>query len=276
MSYIVHIVRMMWAFILLFPATASPVFAQNAAPDKCLALAQMPQRQLIQKAGFRPAALKTFELSLRYLGHSTFLLKSPKGVTIATDYNDYITVQPAPTIATMNLAHDSHHSYNPDPAIKHLLRGWNSIPGNAQIHDISEQDVRVRNVPTNLRSYGNGVLKYGNSIFVFEVSGLCVAHLGHLHHTLTVQQLAQIGQMDVVLIPVDGSWTLDVTGMMSVLKSLRASLVIPMHYFSEETLGRFITAAQTVFPIKRLQSSELIIARDRLPAKTQIWILPPG
>jgi len=256
--------------------TAGFAFARNSAPDKCLALARMPQRPLIQKAGFRLAALKSFEVHLRYRGHSTFVLTSPKGVTIATDYNDYILIQPAPTIATMNLAHDSHYSHAPDPKIRHVLKGWHLMPGKAQIHDVSVKDVRVCNIPTNLRSYSNGVLKYGNSIFVFEVSGLCIAHLGHLHHTLTVQQLTQIGQIDVVLVPVDGSWTLDVAGMIEVLKALRAPLVIPMHYFSEATLGRFIAVAQSVFPIERFETSELTIARDRLPAKTQIWILPAG
>ena len=67
-----------------------------------------------------------------------------------------------------------------------------------------------------------------------------------------------------------------VAGMIEVLRRLRAPLVTPMHYFSEATLGRFIAVAQSVFPIERFETSELTIARDRLPAKTQIWILPAG
>ena len=252
--------------------------AQGAAPDRCLAFAEAPSRPLIQKASVRLMALKPFQVEIRYLGHSTFLMTSPKGVTMATDYNDYITVQPAPTIATMNIAHHTHHSMNPDPKIKHLLKGWNPTPDKAQIHDLTERDVRVRNIPTNLRSFGDesGFMKYGNSIFVFEVSGLCIAHLGHLHHTLTVQQLGQIGQMDIVLVPVDGSFTLDVAGTMEVLKALKAPLVLPMHYFSEFTLARFIEEAQKSFVVKRLQSSQLTVARDQMPAKTEVWVMPNG
>ena len=122
-----------------------------------------------------------------------------------------MSVRPTtPTIVTMNVAHDTHHSYAPDPAIKHVLRGWNpDANGGAAIHDLTELDVRVRNVPTNIRnSYGGPTAgQFGNSIFIFEVGGFCIAHLGHLHHTLTTQQLAQIGQMDVVFVPVDGSYT---------------------------------------------------------------------
>ena len=257
---------------------AIPAMAQNAAPDKCLAFAEAPSRPMIQKASVRFTALKPFQVNLKYLGHSTFLLESPKGVTIATDYNDYIPVQPAPTIATMNLAHDTHHSLNPDPKIKRVLKGWNPNPGTAQIHDVTEMDVRVRNIPTNIRTFGdeNAYARYGNSIFVFEVSGLCIAHLGHLHHTLTVQQLGQIGQMDVVMVPVDGSFTLDVPGMVQVLKALKAPLVVPMHYFSEFTLGRFVEAAQKEFKVQRLSTNEIVVSRDRLPAKTEVWVLPPG
>ena len=251
--------------------------AQTAAPDKCLAFAQAPGRSLVWRASAQPAALKPLQLMLNYLGHSTFLLSSPKGVTIATDYNDYISIAPAPVIATMNLAHETHHSLNPDPKIKHLLKGWNPTPGKAQIHDLTVADVRVRNIPTNIRTFSDksAYLQYGNSIFVFEVSGLCVAHLGHLHHTLTVQQLAQVGQMDVVLVPVDGSYTLDIAGMMQVLQSLKAPLIIPMHYFSEFTLARFVESAQKLFKVQRLQNSEVVISRDRLPAKPEVWVVPP-
>ncbi|MEM6495497.1 MAG: MBL fold metallo-hydrolase [Pseudomonadota bacterium] len=264
--------------LLIALVGSTQAMAQKAAPDKCLAFASNTEQPLVQKANFRLTALEPYQVGLKYLGHSTFLLTSPKGVTVATDYNDYIPIQPAPTIATMNLAHDTHHSLSPDPKIKHILRGWNPNPGTPQIHDLKVKDLRARNIPTNIRTFGdaNAYSRYGNSIFVFEVSGLCIAHLGHLHHTLTVQQLGSIGQMDVVLVPVDGSYTLDVPGMVDVLKSLKAPLVIPMHYFSEFTLARFLEEAGKVFNVKRLTSSELTVSRDVLPAKTEVWVLPPG
>ena len=98
----------------------------------------------------------------------------------------------------------------------------------------------MRNVPTNIRDYSGGTDRHGNSIFIFEVGSLCIAHLGHLHHTLNQQQLDEIGRVDVVLVPVDGSFTLDLEGMMEVLRALKAPLMIPMHYFSLYTLQRFV------------------------------------
>ena len=69
------------------------------------------------------------------------------------------------------------------------------------------KDVRIRNVPTNIRSYYGSAEteRHGNSIFIFEIANLCIVHLGHLHHTLTQQQLNEIGRPDIVLVPVDGS-----------------------------------------------------------------------
>ena len=75
----------------------------------------------------------------------------------------------------------------------------------------------MRSVATNIRDWGGGTERHGNSIFIFEIANLCVAHLGHLHHTLTQQQLNEIGRVDVVMVPVDGSYTLDLDGMVEVL-----------------------------------------------------------
>ena len=110
-----------------------------------------------------------------------------------------------PDIVTMNHAHTSHYTDHPDPAIKHVLRGWREDEKPARI-DLTYKDVRVRNVPTNIRTFDGGTERHGNSIFIFEVANLCIAHLGHLHHTLTQAQLNEIGRIDVVLVPVDGNY----------------------------------------------------------------------
>ncbi len=255
-----------------------PANAQKTAPDRCLALAWDGERPLLHKARFEHVALQPYQVRLTYVGHSTFIIESPKGVTAATDYNDYISLSATPTIVTMNVAHDTHYSHSPDKAIKHVLRGWNPNGDAAAIHDLTELDVRVRNVPTNIRSSYEGPPsgRFGNSIFVFEVGGLCIAHLGHLHHTLTTQQLAQIGQMDVVLVPVDGSFTLDLAGTFEVLKALRAPIVIPMHYFSGYSLAQFLDTAKATHQVVQHTTSTIVISKDQIPQKHSIWVLPPG
>lgn len=259
---------------LLLPAR--PLHAQTVgatAPDRCLALAKAPSRQLVEPASFRLAQLKASEVRLSYIGHSTFLIETSGGVKIATDYNDYVRPVVVPDIITMNRAHSTHFTFNPDPAIAHVLRGW-STEGGAALHDVTVSDVRVRNVPTNIRTWEGGTMEYGNSIFVFEVAGLCIAHLGHLHHTLTNQQLAQVGQMDVVLVPVDGSYTLDLEGMVEVLKALKAPLMIPMHYFSSFTLNRFLDRIKDSFEVVRHEVPTIVVSRTMLPSTPRILVLP--
>ena len=260
-----------WAFLACIAIWITPA---RAAEDRCIAVAEAPGIRYLHKARYEAAALKPGEINLAYIGHSTFLIESARGIRIATDYNDYVRPAVVPDIATMNRAHSTHFTVSPDPSIRHVLKGWNPEGGPAQ-HDVTEQDVRVRNLPTNIRTYaGGGTDEFGNSIFIFEIAGLCIAHLGHLHHTLSPQQIGRIGQMDIVLAPVDGSYTLDTPGMIEVLRDLKAPLIIPMHYFSSFTLSRFLDAARAHFEIKTSAEPSIVVSRTTLPAKPQILVLP--
>ncbi len=228
----------------------------------------------ITPVSLRFAALAADQVRITYSGHSTFLIESPQSVRIATDYNDYVSVPLLPTIATMNRAHDTHYSEYPNPAIAHVLRGWTATGAPAR-HDLHVQDVHVRNVPTNIRDWSGGTERHGNSIFIFEVGSLCIAHLGHLHHTLNQQQLDEIGRVDVVLVPVDGSFTLDLEGMMEVLRALKAPLMIPMHYFSLSTLHRFLDRARgESWDVEMAIAPSTIVSRATLPATPKILVLP--
>ena len=77
--------------------------------------------------------------------------------------------------------------------------------------------MHIHNIATNIRDWNGGTINNGNSIFIFEIAGLCIGHLGHLHHTLPPEQLQTIGQLDVVMVPVDGGYTMDIGGMIEVL-----------------------------------------------------------
>ncbi len=133
----------------------------------------------------------------------------------------------------------------------------------------------VRNVSTDIRSRSGGVEEKGNSIFIFETAGLCIGHLGHLHHEPTPEQYAAIGRLDVVMAPVDGGMTLDLPGMIRVLKRLRASVVIPMHWFSDFGLGNFLTAMDGAFAVVETEESELVLSLDSLPKRPTIITLRP-
>jgi L-ascorbate metabolism protein UlaG (beta-lactamase superfamily) len=250
------------------PPDAKPEMRQPA----CLGF--VAQRSpLFKSVAFRPAALERNEVRINYIGHSTFMIESPQHVRIATDYNDYVRPMVIPDIVTMNHAHSTHYTLHPDPGIKFVLHGWADDEKPARI-DMTYEDVRVRNIPTNIRNWDGGTERHGNSIFVFEMANLCIAHLGHLHHTLTQQQLDEIGKIDVVLVPVDGSYTLDLEGMMEVLTSLKAQLMIPMHYFSSYTLERFLSRAKQQWDVEIAELPSTVVSKASLSARPKVLVLP--
>jgi L-ascorbate metabolism protein UlaG (beta-lactamase superfamily) len=259
-------------------AATGPAAAQGVAPaakpemvQSCRGLVAARPPVAIP-AAFRLAALQADQLRLTYIGHSTFLIESQL-VRIATDYNDYVRPPVLPDIVTMNHAHFSHYTDHPDPGIKYVLRGWTGNEKPARI-DMSYKDVRVRNVPTNIRNFDGGTERHGNSIFIFEIANLCIAHLGHLHHTLTQQQLNEIGRVDVVMVPVDGSYTLDLDGMVEVLHALKAPLMIPMHYFSAFTLDRFLARVRQEWEVQIVEIPSVVLSKTSLPAKPEVLVLP--
>ena len=224
-------------------------------------------------AAFDFAALPNGRVRITYSGHSTFLLESPKLVRVATDYNDYVRTLVLPDIVTMNHAHSTHYTDRPDPDIKFVLRGWRD-DGKPAGHDVSFGDVRVRSVSTNIRNWNGGTEFNGNSIFIFEMGNLCIAHLGHLHHTLTQQQLDEMGRIDVLLVPVDGAFTMDMEGMVEVVRSIKAPLMVPMHFFSTFTLHEFLDRVGRQYDIEYAEVPSVVVSKETLPTKPKFLVLP--
>ncbi|MEM1352675.1 MAG: MBL fold metallo-hydrolase, partial [Pseudomonadota bacterium] len=222
-----------FSIVFAFASFAVAATAQESGrtPSHCVALAESaPGLEYVVPASFGPIAEET--VRLHYIHHASFLVRTHGGVNIVTDYTGFIgSTKMIPDVVTMNHAHSTHWTANPDPAIPHVLPGWGPF-GEGIEHRLDLGEVLVRNVSTDIRSAFAPLEPKGNSIFVFEVAGLCIGHLGHLHHEPDEMQYAALGRLDVVMAPVDGGYTLDLATMTQVLKRLRSSVVIPMHWFS--------------------------------------------
>ena len=253
------------AIVLLSLGLTSPAYSAD-----CLAMAE--GRSSVRPVDFTSAALEADEVQLTYVGHSTFLIESPGSVTIATDYSGN-SGGSVPDVVTMNRAHPTHYTDTPDPAIKHVLRGW-SPDGAPARHDLQVDDVRIRNVTPDIRGGYVGRVPDGNSIFIFEIAGLCIGHLGHLHHELSPEHVGWVGRLDVVLVPVDGGYTMAQVNMLEVVKELKARLVIPMHYFGPTTLARFINNARGSFEVEMASAPVVVVSAKTLPAKPKLLVLP--
>ncbi len=228
----------------------------------------------IRPVAFRPASVAPGQVRLAFIGHATFLIETPEGATAITDYNGYNRPTGlVPDIVTMNNAHSTHFTDEVPVGVRHVLRGWDPGGGMA-VHNVQWRDLRVFNVPTNVREYGAGTRQNGNSIFVFAAADLCIAHLSHIHHTLTETHLRELGPIDVLLAPVDGSWTMSQEDVLTVIGQIKPRLVIPMHFIVADVLERFVAKAAPLYPARQAPGNEVLLARTALPRQTEILVLP--
>lgn len=279
-------------------AAPKPSLIQSKRPpvSTCLAIAKnlhdAPLRQNVEYVNFeRPTqygptltataseidtdptrTLTPFEVRIGFFDHSTYIIESSAGVTAATDYfgfAQYKSQNLIPNIVTMNKAHSTHFTLNPDARIEHVLPGWGAdLPAK---HIIQVEDMLVRNVTTDIVRSGFREAD-ANSIFIFEVAGLCIGHLGHLHHALTETHYANIGRLDVIMVPIDGAMTLSLVGMADIVKRMRASVILPMHARGFATPDTLISMLGDGFDSVRLSGNSIILTIKSLPKKPTVII----
>jgi len=261
-----------------FIALPSTPFAQEARPPSiCQAIAEtQPALPIIKaKLGVQNAqAIKPTEVSITYVSHSTFRIENAEGLTIATDYAGFAGLDVIPEVVTMNHAHGTHFTVVPDTRIEHVLRGWGT-DGNPAKHYHQIGNALIRNVTTDINNQWAGYEPDGNSIFIFEMAGLCIGHLGHLHHLPSDGHYAQIGRIDILMVPVDGGHTMSVEDMSKVVRRLNASMVLPMHWFGAFSLNNFLNEIRSGFPVEVRNQSGLTASLNTLPAAPTVIVLQP-
>lgn len=253
--------------------TATAASAQRAS--HCIALAEAtPGLTYLHQAAWYDE-IPDFSVRISYINHSMFFLQAATGETAATDYTGFLGMADVvPDVVTMNNSHESHWTSIPDPRIPHVLQGWPDADGNKAEYRIQVGNMLVRNVTTDTRSrFGPEIVENGNSIFVFEIEGLCIGHMGHLHHEPDPAQYAALGRLDVVMVPVDGGFTIDRGSLISMLQRLKSSLVLPMHWFGPSNLERFLEDMADDFVIRRTLDSEVTVSLRSLPPEPTILVL---
>ena len=261
--------RMKLAGALAAICFAASAHAQSGpVPSQCLAIAQSLPK--VQFASVTLAQTEAEEVTITYAGHSTYVIETPAGVTVATDYSGVYGTDPVPRVVTMNKAHTTHFTNYPNPDIEYVLPGWNPEGGPAE-HRVVVEDIYIRNVPTDIRRF-DGMEKDGNSIFVFEVADLCIGHLGHLHHDLTDAHYAAVGRLDVVMIPVDGGMTQSLANVSEIARRLYSSIILPMHRHSTP-LSAFTARMGEGFALDFRDERSFSVSLRSLPRRPTIVVL---
>ncbi len=267
---------------LIAAALLAALLPIPALASSCYAFVEDLRRDGIgvQYANFGTVSADPRAVTITYVAHSTFRIETEEGVVIATDFFGTAgrTAEGEaiiPDIVTMNHAHSTHWTANPDTRINYVLRGWNHDGKGPAEYRLRVRDVTVRNVTTDIRGWGEPEAD-GNSIFVFEVADLCIGHLGHLHHPLTEMHYAKLGRLDVVMAPVDGTYTLDLPSMIDLLKTLKAQVVLPMHAFSTYSMQLFLEGMSDEFAVDLPGTATVTLSYATLPSEPTVMLLAPG
>jgi L-ascorbate metabolism protein UlaG (beta-lactamase superfamily) len=209
-----------------------------------------------------------------------FLLQSPGGVEILIDPNSGIGY-PKPVLPKIDLVVISHDHFDHNKAevagsgvrvLKGVQDGdWVNI-------DETVGDVHIRTIPT-FHDDRQGGLRGKNSMLLFEVAGLRLLFAGDLGHLLTDEQLAAVGSVDVLLLPVGGQFTIGPTEATQVVDQLKPRLAVPMHYKTDVVSYSGSDKLQGVEPflegktVERLDTNFTVIDKTRLPEATTILVM---
>jgi len=215
-------------------------------------------------------------MRIKWLGHASFLLVSPGGVRVICDPFDksvpYPPVSEECDVVTMSHEHFDHNDLAGVKGSPKVLRGLKD--NQAQRLTETVGDVTLRTVPTYHDGAG-GSKRGQNAVFVMDVGGLKVVHLGDLGHELDQEAVSEIGPCDVLLVPVGGYYTIGPDKALKVTQALKPRLVIPMHYktgyIPDWPIGgpeSFLSAFKTV---KNVPNSVDVTATS-LPDEMEAWV----
>ena len=212
-------------------------------------------------------------MKVKWLGHASFLITSDTGIKIITDPYEpderlkYGEIKESADIVTVSHEHGDHSNVSAVRGNPEAVRGTAKVKG-----------IEFKGIPT-YHDDAEGQQRGKNTIFCFEVDGVRVCHLGDLGHLLSDKQAAELGSVDILLIPVGGNYTIDAKVASRLCDKLKPKVIIPMHFKNDRCIfpiagvDEFLQGKEGV---SRLDASEAEFKQGELPATTKIVVLKPA
>lgn len=208
-----------------------------------------------------------------FLGHSSFRIKT-KAATIVTDpYDPQMVGLKFPkvdaNIVTLSHDHADHNRADLVLGEPKLIKG----PGEYEISGIPIIGV------STWHDNKNGQERGENTVYVLQAENLRVCHLGDLGHKLSEEQIQQIGNVHVLLIPVGGVYTIDAERAAEVVSQIEPLFILPMHYqtpgLNPETFGKLAPVDDFIrnIGVEPIKETRYSISSDRLPEEMQLVVL---
>ncbi len=213
-------------------------------------------------------------MKIKFLGHAAFMITSEQGIKIITDpYKPgcfgggikYGAITESADIVTISHDHDDHNETNikGDPVFVRK-------PGKSEIKGIQITGIEVFHDKSGGKERGKDI------IFNMKIDGMNVVHMGDVGHVISKAEAEKIGNVDILLIPVGGYFTIDARDAEEMINLLKPKVVIPMHYktskceFPIAPIEDFIKNKE----VKEIPGELEMKAKD-LPAMTAIYVLAP-
>ncbi|HBN29321.1 MAG TPA: MBL fold metallo-hydrolase [Clostridiaceae bacterium] len=210
-------------------------------------------------------------MKIKWLGHSCFKIVSANGIRVLTDpFDDNVGYRlPSVEADIVTISHN-HFDHNFVDCVKGNFEVINKI-GNFNVKDIPISGIKT------YHDEEMGAKKGENIVYVFNIDNMRICHLGDLGHILTKEQVNMIGKIDILLIPVGGVYTIDAEKAAETVRTLKPSVVIPMHYktkalkFELESADKFLNK---MGDFEKLDSKVIEIKKENLePDKTKVYVL---
>jgi L-ascorbate metabolism protein UlaG (beta-lactamase superfamily) len=239
--------------------------------DKCL----LPY-SIVSVAALNSRERDEYSLvSVIWHGHACFELQG-KGVTIVTDPFKGIGIPEPKSAADIVLCSHSHQDHNNVKPVSgkegQVLEGF---AGSKKV-----KGVPIRGVAA-FHDEATGSKRGKNSIYTFNLEGVQFCHLGDLGHDLSSETVKEIGNVDVVFVPVGGHFTIGPETATKVCEKLKPKIIIPMHYRMPglhsmfdllNTVDDFLKGKKN---IERTKEHVVKIEQGKLPRETNIIVLSP-
>lgn len=212
------------------------------------------------------------EVTVKWLGHSSFLIALDDAVKIVTDPFDSTVGYPAPdeSADVCVISHD-HFDHNCVSVLKgdpEVVKGT----GGKEAKGIKFKGVGSFHDDTGGSQRGE------NTIWTFELGGIRFAHVGDLGLALDDSQIKEIGAVDILFVPAGGFYTIDAAIASKVVESLNPKVVIPMHYKTAFLGDNFPLAGVDEFlkgkeDVVKVGSNSVGFTKENLPEKTTVYVL---
>ncbi len=213
-------------------------------------------------------------MDITYLGHSSFKLRGRQVSLITDPYAEDIGLKfPKHTssdIVTISHDHSDHNAKKNIEGTPYVVSG----PGEYEIAGVSIVGIGT------YHDNEKGTKRGKNTIYRIEMDGVSIVHLGDLGHTLSSEEIESLDGVDVLLVPVGGTYTINAEEASAIINEIEPTIVIPMHYnrqgLNQKTFG---TLAPLSTFLKEMGKEEVVpqpkltVTKDKLPEEMQVIVL---